>query len=416
MRSSTISRRPPSGSGWATTRKWSPLARIQSSVMTSSATRNQSRRSAFHAGKSRTSGSRSFSRIRSSRRSNSGLSASHSGSIWAMIANGWLKNDKVAVGIELRDRRRSCGRPARAATRCSGRARSARPRDPGCRSRTRPPRRSAAARRPACSIRRSPPIVAGWVRDIRPCRLRARPSRRRGRRRRPALSISSLPRAMTSAASRASTAATNAELTRPRLRSGPRYHIGNGALRSAGSRRRARLRSAAVGAASLSRSASAPRGVEQPQQQRPGGDTAAAPSPPRTSTARSEPAIRTWRAIGVAADRRRLRRRPSSRRDRPASRPSPSPARSASRRGIAVEAEVALEQAVALDPSRRGGRSAAAPGTERSRDATERAPPSTALARLIRRAGEDHQERRDRHPESGEDDDHGREPRGDRHE
>ena len=35
---------------------------------------------------------------------------------------------------------------------------------------------------------------------------------------------------MTSAASRPSTAATKAALTRPRLRSGPRYHIGNGAL------------------------------------------------------------------------------------------------------------------------------------------------------------------------------------------
>ena len=82
----------------------------------------------------------------------------------------------------------------------------------------------------------------------------------------PALSINSAPRAITSAALRPSTAATNAELTSPRLRSGPRYHIGKGALSiswvSASSafsvwrRRRVEVAALGVGAA----------GVDQPQQ------------------------------------------------------------------------------------------------------------------------------------------------------
>ena len=45
----------------------------------------------------------------------------------------------------------------------------------------------------------------------------------------PSASISSRPRSITSAASLPSTASTNALLTRPSLRSGPRYHIGKGA-------------------------------------------------------------------------------------------------------------------------------------------------------------------------------------------
>ena len=68
---------------------------IHSSSITSSALVNQPRRSSFHAGKSRASGSRCWSRIRSITRSNSGFSASHSGSSWVIAANGRLKKLSV---------------------------------------------------------------------------------------------------------------------------------------------------------------------------------------------------------------------------------------------------------------------------------------------------------------------------------
>ena len=77
-------------------------------------------------------------------------------------------------------------------------------------------------------MRRSPRIVAGCI-----CADRLSAFERASAAARalsgPLASISSVDRAMTSAASRASTASTKARLTRPRPRSGPRYHIGNGA-------------------------------------------------------------------------------------------------------------------------------------------------------------------------------------------
>ena len=145
-----------------------------------------------------------------------------------MIANGWLKKAKRPVGIELGG---AGGHPVgKLALRFDDavQARCGRPRDPGCRPRSRRPRRSPAAHRraqhaPLAADRRRLGARNGACRFQRRCApARALSS--------PAASISSLPRAMTSAASRASTAATKALLTRPRLRSGPRYHIGNGAL------------------------------------------------------------------------------------------------------------------------------------------------------------------------------------------
>ena len=162
-------------------------------------------------------------------RSNSGFSASQSGSSWAITANGWLKK------LERRGRRRtgrcrrSSGRPARAAIRM-WRASSARASSRSWTSIAKPATAPVASGTLTIrSIRRSPRMIAGCIREtIRPLSLRLA-RRRRPRCRRPARRSARRRARSRPAASLPSTASTKALLTRPSLRSGPRYHIGNGA-------------------------------------------------------------------------------------------------------------------------------------------------------------------------------------------
>ena len=98
---------------------------------------------------------------------------------------------------------------------------------------------------------------------------------------------------MTSAASLPSTAWTNALLTRPSLRSGPRYHIGKGAASIRCVSEFERGFGLAQAKRELGPLLLAGARVDEPQQQRAGGSGAGA-GPPRTSNTRDEPATRTF--------------------------------------------------------------------------------------------------------------------------
>ena len=168
---------------------------------------NQSRRSAFQPGKSRTSGSRLASRIRSSTRSNSGRSASHSLRIANMRRNGWLQNTR-------RGRAPNCATPADSRSsiaRCASAKRLMPPRACSSSSMSIAKPGDAAGRQRHVVDAQHPPLAA----DRRGQRRRLRlPGRRARSRRWPAARPAPIPRPVrararsTSAASPPSTAAT----------------------------------------------------------------------------------------------------------------------------------------------------------------------------------------------------------------
>ena len=91
-------------------------------------------------------GSRWLSRMRSSTRSNSGLLGKPFGIELGHHRERPVEEAQTSGRHRIARCPRSSGRPARAAIPCGGRARCGRPRDPGRRPRTPPPRRSTAAR------------------------------------------------------------------------------------------------------------------------------------------------------------------------------------------------------------------------------------------------------------------------------
>ncbi len=188
----------------------------------------------------------------------------------------------------------------------------------------------------------------------------------------PSASISSAPRSITSAASRPSTACTKALLTRPRLRSGPRYHIGNGAASitwvsefTAASVCRSR-------SASFARKSSVPRG------------SPAGPVPPRTSNVRRPSLVPTLSDTG-AADARAVST--VARRAARSSAAIPPPSRVSSSKfviGASSPSSRTSRSSASIFPS--GQRTIGLAGVTSSKRALARAISSTCCARLKRRA------------------------------
>jgi hypothetical protein len=199
----------------------------------------------------------------------------------------------------------------------------------------------------------------------------------------PLASISSVEREITSEASRPSTASTNARLTKPSLRSGPRYHIGNGAasircVSESNADSVCRMRRA-----SLERSASAELVSESHNRTVPGASGGGA-GPPRTSSTRLDPVILTCCSIGApesaAARTADWRVSRSSR-----SKPDSPPARSIQRRtGPSSPNSRRSLSSISIDPSGRATRGRA--GATSSRTAIDRAAATTEFASRIRRA------------------------------
>ena len=214
-------------------------------------------------------------------------------------------------------------------------------------------------------MRRSPRMIAGCIREtIAAGRLRLRARRAIGLSS-PSASISSAPRSITSAASLPSTAWTKALLTRPSLRSGPRYHIGKGAASitwvselSAASVCRSR-------SASLARSSS-PALTSTNHSSKRSGRLARRRGPPRTSNTRPEPLARTLR--GHTRPPRRGPNRSSRRKRLEILRRDTAviAGEIGKRRRRRLEAKVAHQLLVGLDPPSGANRQAAAPASARA--------------------------------------------------